>query len=91
MTAPSAKRDRHDAANAAIERDERSEALFGYPIDGDPRSMRANIGDERGRMDDVSQRRRPHDENRAHASSTRASAIRGTERRVRGQMRDETP
>ena len=94
LVAPSSKRDGHDAANAAIERDERSEALFDHPIDGGPRSMCADIGDERRRMDDVSERRRAHDENRvgcAHASSPRASAFRQTEGRARGQRRDETP
>jgi hypothetical protein len=69
VTAPSPKRDGNDAPNAGIERDERREALLGHPIDGGSGALFAHVGDERQRVDDVSERRGPHDENRRHAPS----------------------
>ncbi len=66
MVPPAAERDRNHAPDSAIERDERCEGVLGDPVDRKLRAMLADVGDERERVDDVAQRRRPHDEHSAH-------------------------
>ena len=66
---PAAERNRNHPADATVERDKRHERVFGDPVDRELRAMLADVGDERERMDDVAQRRRPHDQYRIHRSS----------------------
>ena len=82
MTAPSAQRERHDAAYAGIECDKWGEAFFGDPVNGGSGSMLMHVGDERKCVDDISKRRRTNDEDRRHAA---APAF-----RQRGQSPGET-
>jgi hypothetical protein len=63
--APAPQTQRDDMADPWIQPDQRHEGFLGHPVDGDVRAVRSKIGDDRHGIDDVPQRRRPHQQDAA--------------------------
>ncbi len=81
MPPPAAERDGNHASHVAVERDQRRECFLGDPVERELRAMRADVGDERERVNDVAERGGADDENRAHRPPDKD----------RGALRPETP
>ena len=69
---PVAHRDRNDAPQAGMKLQQRDESAFGDPVDRELGPVRADVGDDGQRMDDVTERRGAHDEDGARRCIARA-------------------
>ena len=86
---PAPQRERDDAADVGAQRDERREPGLGDPVDRQRRAVRADVGNDGERVDDIAERRRPDDEHAARRSSIAAHAGggRGVSRAGSARMR----